>query len=366
MEENNTVTAQLQLLRDAKEAVTQLSVWKSQKEQLEMEDKKLNKKLAADEKQLSSDITSMIKKRRDSVSSSYDKEISAGQDKLKKVKNEREKARSMGINDRIKQETAGLRAENAGLKKTMKKVFSDTKTPSICRSYIFYSLYDPGHITEWLGAIIMALFAFLGLPALLIICFEVFNPIMIILIFAVFIIVFGALYILGLKLFKNPHQDTLRQGEEIKKQIRKNSRQIKRIIRSVKRDKNEESYGLETFDYDIAKWESQIEDINKKKEEALETFDNVTSKVISDEVTESERPKLEETRNAIAANKQKLEEVTEAYSRQSLYIAEHYEAILGKEFMTTERMDALMGIIHEGNATTVTEAIVFFRNSRMG
>lgn len=365
MEGSNTITGQVQLLQDAKEAIGKLSVVKSRKEQYDSEDRKLRKKLAADEKQLASDISSMIKKRRESVAVTFDKEISSSQDKLKKVKNEREKALNTGINDRIKQETMGLREENKGLKKTLKKVFSETKTPAICRSFLFYSLYDPGCFSEWLSGIIVALFVFLGIPALLVLCLQIVKPVFIILVFAAFLVVFSGIYVLGGVLLRKPHKAVMNQGEEIKKQIRKNNKKIKKITRSVKKDDDEERYGLQSFDYDIAKWESQIEETNKKKQEALATFDNVTSKVITDEITESGRPKIEETREAIARNKEKLDEAEKNYSEQSLRIAQNYEAKLGKEFMTKERIDALISIIQDGNATNVTEAIVFFKNNKM-
>ena len=47
--------------------------------------------------------------KRQDISGSYDKEIAKGQDKLKKARVKREKARNQGMQDRIAEETADLR-----------------------------------------------------------------------------------------------------------------------------------------------------------------------------------------------------------------------------------------------------------------
>ena len=61
-------------------------------------------------------ISLTVKKRMEEINGSYDKEIAKGQDRLKRVRSKREKAKSQGVKERIEEETKELRDDNRELK----------------------------------------------------------------------------------------------------------------------------------------------------------------------------------------------------------------------------------------------------------
>lgn len=72
---------------------------------------------------------------------SYDREISKTQDKLKKARARREKAKNQGVKERIYNETAQLREENRQLKLHNSTIFHQNGIPSICNTKFYYALY---------------------------------------------------------------------------------------------------------------------------------------------------------------------------------------------------------------------------------
>ena len=107
-----TITDFKSFLEDAKEAVTELSDFTKKEEQLRMEELRLEKSLEAEQKAVQDAISMTVKKRREEMESSYDSEIGKLQEKLKKIRARREKAKNQGMKDRIKEETVELHEHN--------------------------------------------------------------------------------------------------------------------------------------------------------------------------------------------------------------------------------------------------------------
>ena len=62
-----------------------------------------------------------------------------------------------------------------------------------------------------------------------------------------------------------------------------------------------------------------------------------------------------------------LDDVGEAEIRvkeQTLFIADHYESYLGKEFMIPEKLDELADMIRMGKASTINEARNLYREMK--
>ena len=358
---------QIQLLKDAKEAIGQLSTWKADKERLEAEAKKIFKKYQDAEKSMNSEIGSVTKKRRGEVEDSYDKELSKTQDQIKKVKSEREKAKTSGIKDRIEKETAGLVAENKDMKKSIKDVFRLENAPAICRSKTFFTLYDPDCLSEWLTDIALFLALCGVLPTALVLFLsseKALSTPIIVLIYAAFIVVFMGIYVLGYITLKKPNIRAITRASEIRAHIRANEKQVNRITKRISKDKGEDRYGLQNYDYDLAKLEGQVEDINKKKTEALSAFDTATAKVISDEVTEKARPELEKLGIERDRIKEQLDDVTGKYNAHKAFMEQNYESVIGKDFMTKDKIDAIIDVLNNGNAASIASAVEFIRASK--
>lgn len=127
------VTDCISFLGQAKNAIENAERIKKSCEQLSVEEKQLERQLEAEKKALADEISFTIKKRQEEITASYDKEIGKEQERLKKAKAKREKAKNQGIKERIAEETAPLRDHNRELRLKIKSLFQKERLPSFCR-----------------------------------------------------------------------------------------------------------------------------------------------------------------------------------------------------------------------------------------
>ena len=89
------------------------------------------------------------------------------------------------------------------------------------------------------------------------------------------------------------YMDVLKEGLGIRAKIRANKKEMKVIAKTIRRDKNETIYNLQKFDDEIAQLDQDVAEINRKKKEALTTFDTVTRTIISDEITANNKEEID-------------------------------------------------------------------------
>ena len=110
------ITDYVKFLADARDAVYRVNCDSRTARQLEAEESQKEKELASLKKEVADTISRTVKARRDEIESGYDREIAKGQDRLKKARAKREKAKDKGVKERIAEETSQLRDHNRDLK----------------------------------------------------------------------------------------------------------------------------------------------------------------------------------------------------------------------------------------------------------
>ena len=100
------------LLAEARQALEKLDRMKAERSRLDLEEKQLRRQLETEKKAAEDSVALTVKKRQEEINSSYDKEIAKGQERLKKARQKREKAKNQGMRDRIAEETAPLHARS--------------------------------------------------------------------------------------------------------------------------------------------------------------------------------------------------------------------------------------------------------------
>lgn len=356
------ISDQVGFLGEACRAVQELSASKSLLETFCLEEKHLEKELDAERKAVTDAISLTVKKRIEEINDTYDKEISREQDRLKRMWNKREKAKTQGIRERIEEETEELRGNNRELRLQMKVLFQQDRVPAFCKSNWYYALYFPRGVSEFFILLFNILLFFLALPCGIYLLLPEKSPFYLMGIYFVVILFFGGLYILINNLTKVRHQSALKKGRSIKDLIKSNNRKIKVIVHSIKRDRDEAVYNLEKYDDEIARIEQDLSDIADKKREALNTFDKVTRTILSDEIAGNSKEriaKLEEDYERAAAN---VKEAEVRVKEQTLFINDNYASYIGKEFMVPERLDELADMIRMGKASTISEAKTLYKS----
>ena len=151
-------------LQEAKAALAELEAEKAKSSRLQTEEKKLTRAVAAEKKDVAEEISDTISKRKDEITISYDREITKTQDKLKKARMRREKAKNQGVRSRIDSETAQLREENRQLKLQTATQFHQNGVPSICNTKFYYALYFTKGFKEILILLLTFFIGFFVLP----------------------------------------------------------------------------------------------------------------------------------------------------------------------------------------------------------
>lgn len=347
---------QVGFLGEACRAVQELSVSKSLLEKYRLEEKSLLRELEAERKAVTDAISLTVKKRVQEINDTYDGEIAKEQDHLKRLRNKREKAKTQGVKERIEEETQELKDKNRELLAELKSVFKRDHVPSYCKSTWYYALFFTRGFSEFIILLLNALIFFLVIPCGIYFLIPERKSFYLAGIYFVSILLFGGIYILINNQTRVRHPEALKKGRAIKNSIKSNRRKLRSIIRSIKKDRNEKVYNLERFDDEIAKTEQDLADIADKKQDALNTFDKVTSTIISDEIASSKREKISQLEKEYEDAVNNCKEAQMRVKEQTLFINDNYASYIGSEFMIPEKLDELADIIRMGKALTISGA----------
>lgn len=155
-------------LAEARDAVYRVNCDSRTAQQLSAEESRREKELASVKKEVADTISRTIRSRRDEIDTSYDREIARGQEKLKKARTRREKAKDKGVKERIAEETSQLKDHNRDLKVQLKTTFKKDRVPAFVNSTFYYALYYPRGLKELGIGLVTFLICFLALPLSLI------------------------------------------------------------------------------------------------------------------------------------------------------------------------------------------------------
>ena len=346
----------------AKQAVWEMEQLKLREEQLLNLENELETSLKTKQKQVSDIISQTVKKRLEEINQSYDAEISKKQDRLKKIRSKREKAKNQGVKERIVEDTQSLLKENADLRRQMKTLFHTNHVPRFCAGKLYYSLYFTKGLKELVTMLIVLLICFLTVPCGIYFMIPERKTMHLILIYMLSILIFGGLYVKIGNSTKIKYMDVLKEGRQILNQIAANKKQVKKITKSIRKDKDEAVYNLQKYDDEIAQLEQDMAQAERQKKEALNTFESVTKTIISDEIMGNHQAELTQIETDLAKTNDDLKETQKAAMNKALYITDNYEVYAGKEFMSVERLEALEELIQSGKATNLTEAITVYKS----
>ena len=361
--DNNFLSGNVESLRAYKELVEQYDQAKAELAQTASDEKRVERDLAINRKNLKDNIESTVKKRRADVAKKFDDEADKDLDKIKKIKAKREKARDKGVRERIAEETADLVSQNKELKRNIKDSLRKEKLPGFCGSGFYFTLYYTRGAGEVLVCALMIILMFLILPAAVYLALPFDNLkggysglAFALTFFVVVLIVFFLYKIIGDKT-KNKHFEALKSVRSLRDQVTGNKKQISNICRAIQRDKNEDMYELDDFDEKINAINADIEKINSDKAEALKNFDDNISASVRAEIENREMPRINEIENNYNELTAKHAELEETIRQMRLRISADYEAYLGSDFSDVDKLNELISIMESGSAATVSEAI---------
>ena len=355
------ITDYVKFLTEARIAVDSLNCDQNTRDQMAAEEKRLERELEAAKKAMNDQISQTTRRRRDEICAGYDKEIAKGQEKLRKARLAREKAKNKGMKERIADETSELREQNRKLRLQMRTVFQQNQVPFYCNSTLYYALFSPRGVKEILILLAALLICFLALPCLVYFLIPERKSWYLAAVYFVDVMVFGGFYVTISNRTKLRYQAILKQGRAIRNTLGANNQKIRVITRSIEKDGSEDLYNLERYDDEISCVENELAQVAGRKKEALNAFETVTKMIISDEISSHHMGKIQELGQNMAETQLALRELDARIREENIHITDTYGPYLGKEFLRPERLNELSKLIQDGSATNLTEAIALYK-----
>lgn len=349
-------------LQEAKAALAEMEAEKAKSSRLQAEEKKLTRTLTAEKKSIEDEIVSTVNKRKEEITLSYDREISKTQDKLKKARIRRERAKEQGVKTRIDNETAQLREENRQLRLQNATIFHQNKIPFFCNTKFYFALYFTKGFSEILILLLSFVIGFLILPCGIYWLIPGHKLWMLIIIYIVDIFILCGSYIALNNRTKVSHLEIMRDVRKNRDMVDANKRKIRVIVKAIEKDKNESVYNLGKYDREITNIEDELAEIARRKQEALGIFENQTKKELEQEILENNREKLENMAKQLKQVSKANAEMCSSVQQKTIAFTDEYGPYIGQEFMYQDKLDKLIDILEQGLASSITEAQQIYKN----
>lgn len=367
MGEDNILSGGIEILFTIKESLLELDGHKQKTTELEAEEDHLEQLILTKEKVIAEEITATLNARQEEVASSFDGQIDQKRMRLKKVKQKRDKQKNMKISERMEEETADLTKEKRKLLMEIKAVFKLNQIPRIWNNKLFFSLFMPGELSDFLTlffVILVSLAAPVGIYSFIPSTSRKSWQL-----FLLYLLILGILICLFLlihKKVKGTQEAALKEIRLIRNKLARNKKNINRVKRNIAKDEDESNYGLEKYDEEIKELEQQMTQIIEQKKEAIEGFESKTKKMITEEIKSRYAQELEQLKQKHIIAYEAYRKSEEKAKNFVLEISKRYEAFLGKDFMSLVMIDSLISIMENQEMKTISEALTYYKNMSAG
>ncbi|MDF2586392.1 MAG: hypothetical protein K0S41_233 [Anaerocolumna sp.] len=361
---DNILSGGFEELDKLKNILIELNHYKDENDVLLNEEVRLEKSIKGMEKTISDEINSTTRKRKDEIEATYNEQIDLTRARIKKIKNKKEKSKNEKINERIDTETMSLKEEYNQFVGDTKSLLKHNRLPKFCNTKLYYALFMPKGIEDFFIICISLFVILLAFPYGI---YTFFIPkeqmIYLVFIYPIIVIFFGGLYMLIENNTKDKHKEEIIKLRAIRKKIKQNKKQRNIIKNNILKDRDESKYGLDKFNQELNELETELNDINKQKQDALSVFDNTTRFVISEEIKSRTQEELDKLKLQYEKVYMEVKSMEDKIKSMSMEIASTYEAYLGKEFMSVEKLGILESFMEENGIESISEGILMYRES---
>ncbi|MBQ9421652.1 MAG: hypothetical protein IJU30_07865 [Lachnospiraceae bacterium] len=346
------ITFPKEFLTEALNVVDTLDADRQQLEQYNDTKKQLAKSLETLTRNIEREKTETVRSRRADIEQNYNQQIKAVESEITAINGRRQKARTEGVKSRIESNTAGLKQEIANLKQQISDYVKEHQAPGILKSRLYYSLFSPINVTDWILCIILA--ALLVLAIVYAYYKQVTLPVFLTVLGVIVALI--AIYVAIASNTKGKHPEAVLFCKNLMKGIEERGKAIKAIARNIEKDKDDTVYNLGDYDNEFAQKNQQKADINAEKTEALNQFDNNTKQVLTGEIDAKYAEDLRALQSDIALNADAVNTFSQKVAAGEKRLNSEFVQYVGTRNLTHEKVEQMIGMIDAGEATSVSDA----------
>lgn len=300
-----------------------------------------------------------VTSRRADIESEYNKKLKSKNSEIDKLTDKRSKARKQGVNDRVAAQTAGLKGDIRNLNERLRDYCVQNRLPFICRTKLFYKLYYPAGITDWLLVLVI-----IALMAAAIIGAFMYGRLPVMIAALVIDILIIAVYAALWSATKGRYHEQLKVCKQIVGGIRQNKKGVKSVTKTIRSDKSDAEYDLGAFDSDISARKAEYNELQAQKTAALYQFDNTAAKQLTDEIDSKYAERLASDEEALKAAAAAAEELKRRTSAEENRLNAEYMQYLGSRGMTHDAVSEMIELISSGEAVSVSDAVSKLNNKQ--
>lgn len=347
-------------LTEVKTAIENLNQCEQEYKDTEKYLKGKSKELEIQKKRVEEKIQSTIKKSRADLEKGYNDDITTCEKAIKDAETRKKTAKAAAVNERMKRENSTLVDDNKVLGAEIKSRFKEASVPSLCRSSLYYSLFSPKKLTDYLICL-AAILIFAGLIPFGVTSF-IEGPVLKILVWVLVVVFFAAIYFLiAFWTKKGERNDAIQDMRSKVKQIKDNKKAIKNRNKNIKADPDESQYNLYEYDQQLESARNDLDQAKLAREKAIENFEQVESVKIREELEQEKAPVFEQLEKEITQMQEDFRTREEAY-HEAARVMEEYQNTFGDKGLKAEKIDELIAILQEGKASNIREALNVQKN----
>lgn len=356
----NILTGGLEECRQLRSDVSELYASRTRSTDAESSAAQTEKAIKAKEKAISDEINVATKKRQDEIGRSYDDEITKLKSRSRKVRSKKGKTKQKEVALRIRRETTDEREKERQLKLEIRSVYKRDGVSSIFNTKWFYSVFMPQYLSDIPVLLLTLVVALLVVPSA--VYFWVFpetwqTTIGLMLMYFGFALLYIFLYVVILNVTKGAHREMFSEIKGLRADIRANRRDMAKIARRIRKDKDESEYNLDRFDDEMKDITDEIHRILEEKKAALIDFEKDAKNVLADSIREKYSEELDGQKKYLATTREEQRTAAARAKELSLLIAKKYEPYLGKENLSLDIIDQMEVRLDSGAAKTIGEAL---------
>lgn len=347
-----TVNRAKQLLNDLDEA-------EKDKTRLTGELKQSEKAYSSMEKSVAEGITTALKKKKEEIAATYDRELSQYQDQIDVCKTERAKAKANAIAQRIQVETAPLNQQNQQLEAQIELKFKENKVPVVCKKRAISMLFFPKNSRDWTIDILVGVGLIFFIP--LFFSLAISNRLVLAFTFFVYVGALFTAYLYLLHKYMLKFAGVNEEVEELRKQIRINNKNKQLMTNRIKKSQDETGYNLGSFDDKITGIQQVMQNTVEKRQEALENFESEIRHQITADITAANKDELLGLQQEFESKRQELSDKKEEIEQIENQLKEEYEPVFGKDLLYKQRLNKFDSFCQENADLSLEEALTQYR-----
>lgn len=347
-----TVNRAKQLLNDLDEA-------EKDKTRLTGELRQSEKAYSSMEKSVAEGITTALKKKKEEIAATYDRELSQYQDQIDVCKTERAKAKANAIAQRIQVETAPLNQQNQQLEAQIELKFKENKVPVVCKKRAISMLFFPKNSRDWTIDILVGVGLIFFIP--LFFSLAISNRLVLAFTFFVYVGALFTVYLYLLHKYMLKFAGVNEEVEELRKQIRINNKNKQLMTNRIKKSQDETGYNLGSFDDKITGIQQVMQNAVEKRQEALENFESEIRHQITADITAANKDELLGLQQEFESKRQELSDKKEEIEQIENQLKEEYEPVFGKDLLYKQRLNKFDSFCQENADLSLEEALTQYR-----